>query len=216
MADTIDVAKTIHPIVSSKSKFREYTESIFWSLVIFFIIQTCIIQAFKIPSASMVDTLLIGDRLFVNKFIYGIKVPFTNVRLPDLRKPERGDVVVFRYPQDRTQNYIKRLVGVPGDTISIRDKKVYINGRVSQDVHELHKETRILSRELSVRDNFGPILVPEKSYFVMGDNRDNSFDSRFWGFVPEVDIIGLAFIKFWSWDKDKWLPRWMRIGRLIN
>lgn len=216
MTDSSDLALMVRPRLVIKSKFREYAEAFFWSLVIFLFVRTCIIQPFKIPSESMLNTLVIGDCLFVNKFIYGIKVPFTKVRLPYLRKPQRGDVVVFRFPLDHTQDFIKRLVGVPGDTIEIRDKKVYVNGNLSQDPHELHKDVKTLPRELSVRDNFGPIQVPAASYFVMGDNRDNSFDSRFWGFVPDENMIGPAFIKYWSWDKDKSLPRWSRIGQLID
>lgn len=199
-----------------KSKWREYTEAFFWSLVIFFFVRICVIQPFKIPSESMLNTLVIGDCLFVNKFIYGIKVPFTNIRLPQLREPQRGDVVVFRFPLNPSQDYIKRLVGVPGDTIEIRDKKVYVNGTLYENPHELHKDAKTLPGELSVRDNFGPVQVPAAAYFMMGDNRDNSFDSRFWGFVPDENIVGPAFIKYWSWDNDKWLPRWQRIGRLID
>jgi signal peptidase I len=164
----------------------------------------------------MTDTLLVGDCLFVNKFIYGIKVPLTHLRLPALRKPQRNDVMVFQFPLDRSQDYIKRVVGVPGDTIEIKDKKVYVNGVLFSNPHAVNKDSKVLPRELSVRDNFGPVKVPVKSYFVMGDNRDNSFDSRFWGFVPDDDIVGLAFMKYWSWDKDKWLPRWQRIGRPIE
>ena len=216
MADTTDIAIMARPSPITKSKWREYAEAIIWSLVIFFFVRTCVIQPFKIPSGSMLNTLVVGDCLFVNKFIYGIKVPFTNMHLPHVREPQRGDVVVFRFPLNPSQDYIKRLIGVPGDTIEIRDKKVYVNGTLYQNPHEMHKDAKILPRELSVRDNFGPILVPAASYFMMGDNRDNSFDSRFWGFVPNENVIGPAFIKYWSWDNDKWLPRWDRIGRLID
>lgn len=200
----------------AKSKFREFTEVLIWSLIIFLLIRTCIIQSCRIPSESMTNTLVVGDCLFVNKFIYGIKVPFINVRLPEIRSPQQGDVVVFRYPLDRSQDYIKRLVAEPGDTIEIRDKQVFINGILYQNPHELHTDNRIIPKEVAVRDNFGPVRVPAGSYFMMGDNRDNSYDSRFWGFVPERDIVGLAFIKYWSWDKDKWLPRLKRIGRMID
>ncbi len=216
MPDTTDLAIMARPRPLTKSKLGEYTEAFFWSLVVFFFVRICIIQPFKIPSESMLNTMVIGDCLFVNKFIYGIKVPYTNIRLPQLREPQRGDVVVFRFPLNLSQDYIKRLVGVPGDTIEIRNKKVYVNGTLYENPHELHKDAKTLPRELSVRDNFGPILVPAASYFMMGDNRDNSFDSRFWGFVPDENIIGPAFIKYWSWDNDKWLPRWQRIGRLID
>ncbi|MFH1026850.1 MAG: signal peptidase I [Pseudomonadota bacterium] len=202
--------------VRVKSKTREYAESILWAVVLAMIIRTCVVQSFKIPSGSMEDTLVIGDCLLVNKFIYGIKVPFTDLRLPRLRDPERGDVIVFRYPEDRSKDFIKRLIGVPGDQIQVRDKRVYVNGSLYQNPHEVHKDPQIIPRELNHRDNFGPVTVPAHAYFVMGDNRDNSYDSRFWGFVPKADLVGRAFIKYWSWDQDKWLPRWERIGRPID
>lgn len=202
--------------VRVKSKTREYAESILWAVVLAMIIRTCVVQSFKIPSGSMEDTLVIGDCLLVNKFIYGIKVPFTDLRLPRLRDPERGDVIVFRYPEDRSKDFIKRLIGVPGDQIQVRDKRVYVNGSLYQNPHEVHKDPQIMPRALNQRDNFGPVTVPANAYFVMGDNRDNSYDSRFWGFVPKADLVGRAFIKYWSWDQDKWLPRWERIGKVID
>ena len=200
----------------AKSKIREYVESILWAIVLALIIRTCLVQSFKIPSGSMEDTLVIGDCLLVNKFIYGIKVPFTDLRLPRLRDPKRGDVVVFRYPEDRSKDFIKRLIGVPGDEIQIRDKRVYVNGALYQNPHEVHKDPQILPRESTQRDNFGPVRVPANAYFMMGDNRDNSLDSRFWGFVDKADVVGLAVIKYWSWDQSRWLPRWQSIGKPIN
>lgn len=216
MANTTDVLVNDRLDSKSKSIVREYADAFLWSLVLFLFIRTCVVQSFKIPSESMVNTLVIGDCLFVNKFIYGIKVPFTNLRLPKLRNPQRGDVIVFRFPLDRSKDFVKRLVGVPGDKIQIRDKQVYVNGILYQNPHELYTDTQILPQALAVRDNFGPIQVPANSYFMMGDNRDNSYDSRFWGFVPSDYIVGLAFIKYWSWDSNKWLPRLNRIGRLID
>ncbi len=202
--------------VKAKSKFREYAESILWAAALALIIRTCVVQPFEIPSGSMEDTLVIGDHLFVNKFIYGIRVPFTDLRLPKLRAPKRGDVIVFRYPEDRSKDFIKRVIGLPGDEIQIRDKNVYVNGTLYRNSHELHRDPRILPRELNPRDNFGPVRVPANSYFVMGDNRDNSYDSRFWGFVGNADIVGLAFMKYWSWNPGTWRPRWDRIGRPID
>lgn len=202
--------------VRVKSKTREYAESILWAVVLAMIIRTCVVQSFKIPSGSMEDTLVIGDCLLVNKFIYGIKVPFTDLRLPRLRDPERGDVIVFRYPEDRSKDFIKRLIGVPGDQIQVRDKRVYVNGSLYQNPHEVHKDPQIMPRALNQRDNFGPVTVPANAYFVMGDNRDNSYDSRFWGFVPKADLVGRAFIKYWSWDQDKWRVRLNRIGKVID
>ena len=203
-------------VVRTKSKTREYIESILWAVILAGLIRTCIVQSFKIPSGSMEDTLVIGDCLLVNKFIYGIRVPFTDLRLPDMRVPKRGDVVVFKYPEDRSKDFIKRLIGVPGDEIQVRDKRVYVNGTLYANPHEVHKDPQILPGEMNKRDNFGPVRIPANAYFVMGDNRDNSYDSRFWGFVPQADLVGLAFIKYWSWDQSRWLPRWQRIGRPIN
>jgi signal peptidase I len=204
------------PAINTKSKLWDNIEAILLAIVFALIIRTCIVQPFKIPSGSMEDTLLVGDYLFVNKFIYGIRVPFTDFRLPELKTPEQGDVIVFKYPEDRSKDYIKRVIGLPGDEIQIRDKHVYINGTLYKNPHEIHKDPRVIPGESNVRDNFGPIRVPANSYFVMGDNRDNSNDSRFWGFVPESDLVGRALLKWWSWDKDKWRVRWQRIGRFIN
>ena len=215
MENTVDILAK-QPDVQAKSKIREYAESILWAILLAIIIRTCLVQSFKIPSGSMEDTLVIGDCLLVNKFIYGIKVPFTDLRLPRLRDPQRGDVVVFRYPEDRSKDFIKRLIGVPGDEIQVRDKQVYVNGAPYQNPHEVHTDPQMQPRESTQRDNFGPVRVPANAYFVMGDNRDLSYDSRFWGFVPNADLLGLAFIKYWSWDQSRWLPRWQRLGRLID
>ncbi|NTV13862.1 MAG: signal peptidase I [Desulfobulbaceae bacterium] len=200
----------------NKSLFREYAESIIWALLLALIIRTGVVQAFKIPSGSMEDTLLIGDHLLVNKFIYGIKIPFTDQRILKVRDPQRGDIMVFEYPVNRSQDFIKRVIGVPGDEISERDKVVYVNGVPYRNPHEIHKDGLILPGETNPRDNFGPIKVPENSYFMMGDNRDNSYDSRFWGFVKTSDIKGKAFIKYWSWDSESWRVRWERLGRWIE
>ena len=215
MEKTIDASLT-QTGIQAKSKIREYAESILWAVVLALVIRTCVVQSFKIPSGSMEDTLVIGDCLLVNKFIYGIRVPFTDLRLPGFREPKRGDVVVFRYPEDRSKDFIKRLIGVPGDDIRIKDKRVYVNGALYQNPHEVHKDAKMIPQELAPRDNFGPVHVPANSYFMMGDNRDNSYDSRFWGFVPKADLVGQAFIKYWSWDQSRWLPRWQRIGKSIN
>lgn len=202
--------------VRAKSKLREYAESILWAVVLALVIRTGVIQSFKIPSGSMEDTLLIGDCLLVNKFTYGIKLPFSDRRLPALRDPQRGEVIVFRYPEDRSKDFIKRVIGLPGDEILVRDKRVYVNGAPYLNPHEVHKEANTLPRELNPRDNFGPVRVPANAYFVMGDNRDRSYDSRFWGFVGGGDLVGPALIKYWSWDQENWRVRWQRIGRLID
>ena len=195
---------------------REYTESIIWALILALVIRSCVVQAFKIPSGSMEDTLVIGDHLLVNKFIYGIKIPFTETRMLKIRNPIRGDVVVFEYPVDRSKDFIKRVIGVPGDKIAVRQKQVFVNGLPYHNPHEVHKDAQILPPELSPRDNFGPIRVPARSYFMMGDNRDRSYDSRFWGFVKDSELAGKAFIIYWSWDSDSLRVRWDRIGQLIE
>lgn len=208
-------------IGKNKSVFREYFEAICVAILLALFIRTFIVQAFKIPSGSMLPTLLIGDHLLVNKFIYGIRIPFSGKILVPIKNPKHGDVVVFRFPKDRSIDYIKRVVGTPGDTVEIKDKTVLINGKPVENSHAHFSSTAVLDAKASPRDNFGPILVPEKRIFVMGDNRDNSYDSRFWGFVDQKDILGKAFILYWSWDIDKPLFSLdrltsIRLGRLGN
>jgi signal peptidase I len=198
-----------------KSKLREYAGSLIWALLIALVIRTFVVQAFVIPSGSMENTLLIGDHILVNKFIYGIEIPFTDSRILPLREPKRGDVIVFEYPVDRSKDFVKRVIGVPGDEIFIRNKQVYVNGVPYRNPHEIHEDPEVLPRRVSPRDNFGPVLVPANDYFVMGDNRDDSYDSRFWGFVSNSDLLGKAFIKYWSWDTDTWTIHWKEIGKLI-
>ena len=203
-------AKTKHIV-------REYAESIIIAILLALVIRTFIVQAFKIPSGSMEDTLAIGDHILVNKFIYGSKIPFTGGdRILKLRDPRRGDVIVFEYPEDPTKDFIKRVIGTPGDTIEVKDKHVYVNGTVYNNPHEVHKESETIPKEANPRDFKDPVKVPPGNYFVMGDNRDRSYDSRFWGFVSMDKIKGLAFIKYWSWDKDKFRVRFGSIGKLID
>lgn len=213
--------------VSAQRKpwYREWSEALIVAVVLALIIRTFLFQAFKIPSGSMLDTLLIGDHLLVNKFIYGTHLPFMDESVLALRHPQRGDVIVFEFPQDADKSYfnrrdfIKRVIGEPGDTIEIRDKVVFVNGETYKIQQEIHKDNQVVPAAASPRDFTGPFRVPEKQYFVMGDNRDYSFDSRFWGFVDESKIKGLAFIKYWSWDHQADLLhkiRWGRIGRLIE
>ncbi len=208
-------------IRKNKSVFREYFEAICVAILLALFIRTFVVQAFKIPSGSMLPTLLIGDHLLVNKFIYGIKMPFTGKILIPIKNPTRGDVVVFRFPKDKSVDYIKRVIGTPGDTVEVRDKKVFINGEPIKDVHAHVTSAPVLDEKVSPRDNFGPVKVPEDHIFVMGDNRDNSYDSRFWGFVDQRDVLGKAFILYWSWDIDKplfSLDRFtsIRFGRLAH
>lgn len=199
-----------------KSLVREYAESIIIAVLLALVIRTYLVQAFKIPSGSMEDTLAIGDHLLVNKFIYGTKVPFSDKRILKIRDPRRGDVIVFEYPEDPSKDFIKRVIGTPGDIVEGKDKKVYVNGKPYENPHEVHKEKDIIPKEMNPRDTFGPVTVPPNSFFVMGDNRDRSYDSRFWKFVSKDKIKGLAFIKYWSWDHDRFRPRFGNIGRLID
>jgi signal peptidase I len=201
---------------SKKHLLREYAESLVIAVILALFIRGVVVQAFKIPSASMENTLLIGDRLLVNKFIYGIKVPFTDKLILKIRDPKRGDVIVFEYPVDTSKDFIKRVIGTPGDTVKVVNKSVYVNGILYKNPHEVHKESDIIPEAQNPRDNTRLIKVPENSYFVMGDNRDRSYDSRFWGVVTNDKIEGLAFIKFWSWDNENHRVRWNRIGRCIE
>ncbi|MCI5207335.1 MAG: signal peptidase I [Candidatus Electrothrix sp. ATG2] len=211
-----------------KSAAREYTEAIIIALVLALFIRTFIIQAFKIPSGSMLQTLLIGDHILVSKFIYGIKNPFSGSVLIPIKSPQQGDIVVFKYPKDPKLDYIKRVVAIAGDTLEVKDKDIYING-VAVDEASYKKITdkdHMLPASASPRDNFGPVTVPEGNIFVMGDNRDNSYDSRFWGFVDLKEVRGKAFIIYWSWDTDKYKKllsvgrftsvRWSRIGDILH
>ncbi|MDW7771261.1 MAG: signal peptidase I [Desulfobulbaceae bacterium] len=203
---------------------REYTEAIIIALVLALFIRTFIVQAFKIPSGSMLPTLQIGDHLLVNKFIYGVRMPFTGTVIIPLKKPETNDIIVFKFPQNPKLDYIKRVIGVPGDTIESRDKVLYINDKRFDDEYGEHLNNAIIDPAASPRDTFGPIIVPEGKVFVMGDNRDNSFDSRFWGFVDYEAILGKALIIYWSWDVTEPLisvdrmtsVRWNRIGDIIH
>ncbi|MFH2076337.1 MAG: signal peptidase I [Pseudomonadota bacterium] len=194
-----------------KSKFREYIEAIILAVVIALFIRTFVIQAYKIPSGSMKPTLLIGDHILVSKFNYGIKLPFLRTTLIPVGAPQRGDIVVFIYPEDRSKDFIKRLIGVPGDTIEIRNKKIFINGLPYSDKHGVYVDNFIIPGAVQPRDNFGPVTVPEGSLFVMGDNRDESYDSRFWGFVSKKDVLGKALIIYWSWNREE---HWVRLGRI--
>lgn len=208
----------------SKSIFKEYVEAIVVAVLLALCIRTFIVQAFKIPSGSMLPTLQIGDHLLVNKFIYGLRMPFTGKLLIPWKSPVRGDVVVFRFPKDRNIDYIKRVVAVAGDKVEIVNKQLVINDAEVVDLQAHFTTEDIISSMSSPRDNFGPVTVPAGKIFVMGDNRDNSYDSRFWGFVDYSDILGKAFILYWSWDIetpllsfDRLLSiRWSRIGDVIQ
>jgi signal peptidase I len=205
---------------TKKSVVREYAESIIIAILLALLIRAFVVQAFKIPSGSMKPTLQIGDHILVNKFIYGIKlkIPFTaiNFTLIPTRSPKRNDVVVFIYPEDPKKDFIKRVIGLPGDRLEVINKKVFINNQPLEDPHGFHTDLKIYSPLEQRRDNVGPIQIPPGHYFVMGDNRDESYDSRFWGFVKEKELIGEAFIIYWSWDRTRFGVRWERLGKLIH
>lgn len=215
--------KDKNKVVQGKSQVKEWVESIVIALILALIIRTFVVQAFKIPSGSMEDTLLIGDHLLVNKFIYGTVIPFTNIKILPLRKPQRGDIIVFEYPEDKNESFfkrrdfIKRIIGLPGDRVKMVNQVVYVNDKPYTIPQEVHKEKTLNKAMMDPRIfDFDEVAVPEGHYFSMGDNRDRSSDSRYWGYVPQENIKGKAFIVYWSWDKDTFLPRLSRVGNLIN
>lgn len=211
-AAAIDKSKEI----KTKSAIREYAEVIIAAILLALFIRTFTFQAFKIPSGSMESTLQVGDHIMVNKFIYGIRLPFVNKVIIPIKNPKRGDIIVFIYPVDPGKDFIKRVIGVAGDTVEIKQKKVFINGQPVPDLHAQFTDNYSMAANLKPRDNFGPITIPEDNLFVMGDNRDHSLDSRFWGMVDLKAVRGKAVIIYWSWDSDNWRVRWRRLGHLLQ
>ncbi len=201
---------------NAKSVVREYLQVIIAAVLLALFIRTFTVQAFKIPSGSMEPTLLVGDHIMVNKFIYGIRMPILNNVLIPITNPKRGDVVVFIFPLDPSKDFIKRVVAVAGDTVQVVNKKLFINGRPAEDKHAYYQDLSPGAVMVSPRDNFGPFKVPKDSIFVMGDNRDHSYDSRFWGPVSLKALRGKAFLIYWSWDSATWHVRWRRLGRLLH
>jgi len=224
-----------------KPFWREYGEALFIALILALVIRAFVVQAFSIPSGSMIPTLLIGDYLLVNKFSYGLRNPFTNKVLISTWKPQRGEVAVFIFPQDPSKDFIKRLIGLPGDKIQIINKKVYVNGKPYETPQARFTDDVVIPASQSTRDNYGPVEVPKDSYFFVGDNRDHSFDSRFWGFVPLDALRGKAYVIYFSWEGTPNEPfyeaffgglrgliahhawndasfqvRWSRIGKIIH
>lgn len=224
--------------------FWEWTKIFQVAVLVFLLIRTFLVEAFKIPSGSMEHTLLVGDFLLVNKLVYGAEVPFTHQRLPKITSPKLGDVIVFDFPRDPTKNFVKRLVGMPGDTVEMRDGVLFRNsGRVAESYIE-HSDQEYDSPEDEFywqkdflvgkspavektyhpsRNNWGPLIVPVRNYFVLGDNRDNSLDSRYWGFVADSLVKGRPFVIYYSYapdtvDRFAWLThiRWNRLGELIR
>lgn len=240
---------------SSKGLYREYFEALAIAILIAFFLRTFVLQAFRIPTGSMKDTLLVGDFLLVNKFIYGLHTPdrFGNteielprIHLPAFKHPKHGDIVVFQFPRDRSVDYIKRCVGVPGDTILVRDNRLFVNGQpegeerivgkkydpveeatyayynIELDNGAVYKIRKRMDGR-SYAGEYGPVVVPPDHYFMMGDNRDNSSDSRYWGFVPQENILGKAMVIYFSFDKRNpynWnvfsAVRWHRILNIIR
>ncbi len=227
--------------IQKKSFYKEWIEPFLIAAVVALFIRQFVVEAFKIPSGSMIPTLTIGDHLLVNKFVYGPRIPFTDSRIFTGKEPKRGEIIVFKYPENEQKNFIKRVIGLPGDKIQIIDGRLFINDQPvplsAQEVSDNTSEDggtpfaakpKMYEEQLGTVQHrlqylhdqkgygFGPVLVPAQSVFVMGDNRDNSQDSRVWGFVKFNKIIGRALIIYWSWDgNDRWV-RWERIGSLIK
>ena len=200
--------------MGKKRFIKEYLEPIVIAVFIALFIRAFIVQAFKIPSSSMEPTLLVGDHLLVNKFIYGIRIPYTDTKLFQYKKPGRGDIIVFIFPKDRSKDFIKRVIGSEGEKVAIVHNKIYINDKLIDDPWG-----RFIMPRTSIED-YGPVRVPEGSLFVMGDNRDNSQDSRFWGFVKLTEVKGKALVIYFSWDSNAQdllnKIRWTRFGKLIR
>jgi signal peptidase I len=224
-------------------KLKRNIESLVWTIAVVLLIRAFLIQSYQVPSPSMSGTLLPGDFLIAAKFVYGIEIPYTNIRFFDFYKPSRGNVVIFTYPVDMKKDFVKRCVGVAGDTVEIINKRLYVNGIEQEEPHVVHRDNREyppvfkVSDEFSqkeyqmawengefmenvkVRDNFGPVVVPEGHIFAMGDNRDNSMDSRYWGPLSTKLVKAAPVIIYFSWDKDspyKSFFERIRIGRFLK
>jgi signal peptidase I len=221
----------------------EWAKSVALAIVLFVLVRAFVVEAFKIPSGSMEGTLLVGDFLLVNKMLYGAEVPFFGAHLPAVRAPALGDVVVFQWPEDPTKNFVKRLVGLPGDTVEMRRGALYRNGVRQSERYAVRSENESdapvedfrWQRDFLARDDvdvrsynpsrneWGPLIVPSMHYFMLGDNRDNSLDSRYWGFVPDSLVRGSPIFVYYSYSPDSgasldWLTRvrWQRLGELIR
>ena len=191
----------------------EYTEIIVCALGLALLVQAFLVKPYRIPSGSMLDTLKPGDFLFVTRFTYGVKIPFIGKEVVSFSDPQRGDIIVFKYPEDTSVDYIKRIVGVPGDVLAIRNKQLFRNGvRVTDEPYARHSNSFSADPR---RDSMPPVTVPPDKYFVMGDNRDDSMDSRFWGFVPRENIQGKAWVIYWSWEIPG-IARWDNIHTWIT
>ncbi len=203
----------------NKKEAKKTVGGIAAAILIALFIRAFIVQAFDIPSGSMEPTLFPGDYILVSKFTYGIRIPYTNIRLFSYKEPQRGDVIVFIYPKDPSKDFIKRVIGMPGETVQIIEGKIYVNNTPIPDPWG-YFDKREPPDFIAIVENFGPVVVPEDSLFVMGDNRNDSEDSRFWGYLPLKNVLGKAFVIYFSWNgkaenlMDK--IRWSRIGELIH
>src|SRR5271157_1630970 len=206
--------------MAAKSRTREYVESLLIAVFLALFVRSFVVEAFTIPSGSMEPTLLVGDYLLANRLSYVVKVPFTDVVLIRLGEPKRGDIVIFRYPLDPSKDYVKRIVAKGGDTVEIRDKVVYVNGLKVDEGYAHFSDHTVIPGSRVPRDNLNPVKVPKDCYFAMGDNRDNSSDSRFWGFLKAGDLVGKAEIIYFSLDGDADSPlrsvRWQRLGHVVR
>ena len=217
--------------------WAEYARSFFPVVLIVLLLRSFLVEPFRIPSGSMMPTLLIGDFILVNKFAYGVRLPVLNTKVIDVSEPERGDVVVFRYPKNPAVDYIKRVIGLPGDKITYKAKKVYINdklmpqtrvatyeglgqGQSMSGATHLTEDLETVNHNILVRQephsNESVYIVPKGHYFVMGDNRDNSNDSRYWGTVPEENLVGKAFFVWMNWDLEHTGVNFNRLGTIIK
>lgn len=223
----------------------ENVKSLAMVLAAVLLIRAVVVEATVVPTGSMQNTILIGDHLFLDKILYGPQIPFTDVRLPAIKNYKRGDVIAFRYPVDPSIVFVKRLIGMPGDTIQVKQKELYVNGNLVQEPCVIHRDSQVypdsewIPREARIRDNFGPVTVPPDHYFAMGDNRDESLDGRYWGFVPKENMVGEPIFVYWSFDAptDVWTAtdisdrirgdvdilvhfftrtRWSRMGRIVS
>ncbi|HVN87416.1 MAG TPA: signal peptidase I [Candidatus Binatia bacterium] len=196
-----------------KGRLRQNVESLGVALLLALVVRSSVVEAFWVPSGSMLPTIQIGDHLFVNKMAYGLRLPLLGTKLINFGVLHRDDIVVFISPNDSSTDLIKRVIATEGDTVEIRQKKLYVNGQEVPDAHAHFVDARAGAVP---RDNFGPVTVPPGKFFVMGDNRDQSYDSRYWGFADVNAIKGKATFIYWSWDSDAHWPRWSRLGHMLE
>ncbi len=199
-----------------RSTLRAYAESIALAALLAILVRVFVVQGFKIPSASMSPTLQVGDHVLINKLRYGLRRPVGRGWLFLRSPPVPGDVVVFLHPVDRVRDYVKRVIAVAGEVVEIRDKQIFVNGALRDSPRAYFADGREGIMARGPRDNFGPVRVPPHHLFVLGDNRDRSEDSRFWGFVDLDDVEGKAAIVYWSWDRRNRWVRWERLGMAIE